>query len=638
MLTIFPHVCLRPSFAAALILLALTSLAGWPVAAAPAGKEKARGEEATAGDTRSTRAASSAAAAAGAKAGGQVQTEEAGRTLQVASFTVRGALAESAGQAGLLGQLEGSVRQLIARLDQAASDKEISAVLLRIENPVLGRGRVDELREAVRRARRAGKTVYAQISMAGLSDYLLASACDRIVMPESGVLLIPGQRAEVTYYKRLLDKLGIHADMLQVGSCKGAAEPLTRESMSPEFRQQLELLVDDLYEQAVSRIAGDRNLSQARVRKLIDTGLFTAGAARKAGLIDEIAYDDQLTAALKKNLGGEQLTIVKDYGKKKTDTNFSGMMGLVKLMEVLSGVDASAAGGRNKKIAVVYTVGAIMPGESETGLLGGQTAGSDTIIKALREAEADAAVVAIVLRVDSPGGSALASDLIWREIRRINKPVVASMGDVAASGGYYVAMGCDRVLAEPGTITGSIGVVGGKMAVGSLYDKMGVTTSVISRGKNSGLLSAGQPFSAAERKVWQSMLEETYGQFLSKAAEGRKMTVAQLEPLAEGRVWTGRQALAKGLIDQVGTLHDAVAAARELGGLDAETATDVMVLPQPRTFFQQLLEGPGAEAGMRAGLDAIAPQAARGLEELRTVGRLMQEPVLLWMPYRLEIH
>jgi protease-4 len=251
-------------------------------------------------------------------------------------------------------------------------------------------------------------------------------------------------------------------------------------------------------------------------------------------------------------------------------------------------------------------------------------------------------VKAIVLRIDSPGGSALASDLMWREITRIEKPIVASMGDTAASGGYYIAMGCDQIYAEAGTLTGSIGVVGGKVAVGGLFDKVGVNTQVISRGKNAGLMSPMTKFSDDERRVWKAMMDDVYRQFTSKAAAGRKMDLDKLDKLAGGRVWTGRQAKENGLVDELGTLRDALKAAKVAAGMGEDEKAELLILPKPQNFFDELFGGTSAMSGVNAsgvksGVEALAPGMSRYLGDVETIRRLFTEPGVLIMPYRVDI-
>jgi protease-4 len=406
------------------------------------------------------------------------------------------------------------------------------------------------------------------------------------------------------FFKSMLDRLGVAAEILQVGEFKGAGEPLTRDSMSPALRAQYESFVGDLYEQLVERVAADRGLTAERVRELIDTGVFTPDAAREAKLIDAVGYEDEVIATLAKEVGEESPKLARDYAQRKFDQDFSGMTGLVKLMELLSGQKQVAPLGKNKRIAVVHVTGEIREGKSTDDVLMGGAAGSETVMKAIRDAAKDEQVAAIVLRIDSPGGSALASDLIWREAERAKKPVVASLSDIAASGGYYIAAAADRIVAAPGTLTGSIGVVGGKVAVGDALGKVGVHTDVVSKGKNAGWLSMQEPFTPGEREAFLGTMKEVYRLFTSKVAAGRKLEQATVEKLAEGRVFTGRQAKENGLVDRLGTLDDAIDEAKKLAGIDASDEVDRLLLPEPRGLFDELL-GSAATGG-----DPVARMAA----------------------------
>ena len=561
--------------------------------------------------------------------------EETKKRLVVARLTLKGALPEMSSSDGLLATGNSSLLGLVDRMDQAASDENLSGLILKIRGTAIGRAQSQDLRQAIQRTRAAGQKVYADLESAMAPDYLLACACDHIIMPESGTLMIPGVRAEITFYKTLFDFFGVKADMMQVGSHKGAAEPYTRSSMSPEFRAQYDQLLTDFYDQMVETIARDRKLPVDRVRKLVDQGLFTAQEALKAGLIDEVAYGDQIKQRLSKDLATEeaQIDIMNGYAIKKVENDFSGMMGMVKLFDLLlNGSDAKKA-TKNKKIAVIYAVGTIVSGESSISLLGGASVGSDTLISALKQADGDKTVQAIVLRVDSPGGSALASDLIWREIQRIKKPVIASMGNIAASGGYYISMGCDQIFAQPGTLTGSIGVVGGKISFGGLFDRFGVKTEVISKGKNSGLLSTTSPMTESERTIWKTNMEDVYRQFTSKAAAGRKLSLEELEPLASGRVWTGRQAKAHRLVDDMGTLQEAIQAARKAAKLNADEKTELLILPESQSFLDQLLGG-GALPGFTT---PVSHPWLRNIQDVEAVRNLFAEPSLLMLPYRINI-
>lgn len=560
--------------------------------------------------------------------------EPAKKTLAVADFTLRGGFPEGPTQPGLFGELQGSLDSFLGRLDAAAEDENVAAVILRVEQLAVGRGKLNELRAAVARLREADKPVWAVLTSAEPAEYLLASACDRIVMPESGTLIVPGVRAEMTFYKGLLDKLGVQFQMLQMGKYKGAAEPYSRTEMSEPLRESIDALVDDTYELLVETVAADRGMKDYQVKTLIDVGLFTARAARQAGLVDDIWYADQIEQRLARELGTDQLRLVTNYRRKKVETNFSGLTGMMKLFELMMGGKPTETATAEKKIAVVYAVGPIMEGKNSTDLFGGQSVGSATMVEALRTAADDDKVAAVVLRIDSPGGSAIASDLIWRETIRIEKPIIASMGDVAGSGGYYIAMGADEIFAEPGTITGSIGVVGGKLVLGGLYDKLGVTTEVISRGKNTGLFSSTEAFSPEQQKALSGMLREVYRQFVAKAAQGRKMDVKQLEELAQGRVYTGRMAAEIGLVDRLGTLADAVAAARQAAGIAEDEKVEILMLPRPRTFFEQLFEDPAAMTELRS----LAPElTAPLLARVALLRRLFAEPALVWMPFEIQI-
>ncbi len=590
--------------------------------------------EATTADTATSESADS---------GGETN-DAARKTTKIATINVQGEMAEHVSQVGLLGELEQNLARFIARLDAAAKDEEIAAVVLRLRSPSIGRARTDELRAAIQRTRQAGKKVYAQMEMAAPADLLVASACDQIIMPESGAVILNGVRAEVTFLKGLLDKLNVHADILQVGDFKGAAEPLTRDGMSDAFRQQFEMVIEDYYQQMIETLASDRKLERSQVQKLIDTGLFTATSAQQAKLIDTIAYEHQMLESLKQQTDTDELEIVENYGKVKVDTEFSGLGGMVKLMELMLGAETSTSKSQRRKIAVVYATGAITSGKSSSNVMGQSSVGSDTMVEALQKAAKDNEVAAIVLRVDSPGGSALASDLIWRELRRIEKPVIASMGDVAASGGYYIAMGCDKIFAEPGTLTGSIGVVGGKVAIGAMWNKAGITTQVISRGANSGLFSTQAPFTDSERTVWRGMLEETYEQFTSKVALCRQMDRKQVLELAGGRIWTGRQAQSRGLVDRIGSLRDAIQEAKSLSGIGPDEKVELLLLPQPKSFFEQMIDDASVRTPWQSWFASsvssspLAKAALGPVADLQLVEELFREPTLFLLPFRLQIH
>ena len=527
-------------------------------------------------------------------------------TAVIAQVTLAGSLPDGVGQGGLLADVAPHLHRIIERLDKAAADQRVKGVVLSIESPDLGRARADELRAAIARLRKAGKPVAAYLVGSAPVHYMVALACDTITMPPAATLEITGVRTEVMFFKDLFDSLGLKAEILQVGEFKGAGEPLTRSSMSPQLREQYESFVGDLFEQLVERIAAERRLTPERVRELIDTGVFTPDAAREAGLIDAVGYEDEVAAAVAKKIELAEPKIVRDYAERKMDNDFSGLGGLVKLVEMFSGQKQAAASGKGKQIAIVHVTGEIAEGKGRDDLLAGAAAGSDTVIKAIREAAKDDDVAAIVLRIDSPGGSALASDLIWREAERTKKPVVASLSDTAASGGYYIAVAADKIVAAPGTLTGSIGVVGGKVAVGGALERYGVHTDVVSKGKNAGWLSMQSPFTAAEREVFLGTMKDVYRLFTSKVAAGRKLDMEKIEKLAEGRVFTGRMAKEAGLVDRLGTLDDAIDEAKALAGLAADEEIERVLLPEPRGLFDDLFGMQGLGTPPVAGVDLAA--------------------------------
>lgn len=563
-------------------------------------------------------------------------------TAAIAHVSLAGSIPEGVGQGGLLADVSPHLHRIVERLDKAAKDSRVKALLLSIDSPALGRARADELRAAIARLRKAGKPVAAHLVGSEPVHYMVALACDTITMPPAATLEITGVRAEVTFFKGMLDKLGVEAEILQVGEFKGAGEPLTRTSMSPQLRGQYESFVGDLYEQLVERIAAERNLPAERVRELIDTGVFTPEAAREAKLIDAVGYEDEVAQALVGRAGIEEPKIARDYAERKVDNDFSGIGGLVKLVEMLSGQKQQAAAGKDKRIAIVHVTGEIKEGKGRDDVLAGGSAGSTTVIEAIRDAANDEKVAAIVLRIDSPGGSALASDLIWREAERTKKPVVASLSDTAASGGYYIAVAADRIVAAPGTLTGSIGVVGGKIAVGGALERFGVHTDVVSKGRNAGWLSMQTPFTAAEREAFLGTMKDVYRLFTSKVAAGRKLDVAKIAALAEGRVFTGRMAKEVGLVDRLGTLDDAIDEAKKLAGIDEDEQIERILLPEPRGLFDDLfgMQGlpgpPTAESLVLAGL-AKAPGLDAITASTQALLQLASGRPLMMLPARVNI-
>jgi protease-4 len=569
---------------------------------------------------------------------------------EVALLRLHGDLEEGAGSEDpLLGAFSESFKHVVDRIAKARQDSQVQALIVQLDGLAIGWGKVNELRKALEEFRKTGKKVYAYVEGGEAKDFLVGCAADRIVMPPSGWLMLVGTRAEISFYKELLEKLGIRADFLQMGVFKFAAEPLTRTSMSKEAREQYEKVLGDFYEfdyvRSISRSRRGKGsakageLTEERVKQLIDEGPYTASKAAAVGLIDDVIYRDEIMTLLKKDLQAQEVKIVADYGKSKLeDLDLSNPFAVFKLFAPRP----SATGSKKDRIALIYAVGPIVTGKGAASIFGGSTVGSTTMIDAIRQAEKDPKVKAIVLRVDSPGGSALASDLIWHELKRCKKPVIASMSDVAASGGYYISVAAKKIYAEPGTLTGSIGVVGGKIVLGGLFDKIGVHTEVLSYGKNSGILSSSHPFTPSERKSMEALMAEVYDQFLQKTIEGRaqaglKFTREQLLKYAEGRIWSGRQAQERGLIDALGTLEDAIADAKQMGGLARDADVDYLILPKAHSFVETLLERGSASAALAASELARTRELRHVLRDVDGLLQLRSEPVWVMMPHSVRV-
>ena len=558
----------------------------------------------------------------------ELKSAERRKRTDWAEIKLSGSYPEHQQMPGLFGDLVESLPTCMDRLHQAARDKSIKGVILHLDGLEIGWARLNELQSAIAEVKAAGKPIWARMNDGGNKDYLLAAACDRILMPESGTLMLTGLRAEVMFYKNLFEMFDVKADMLRVGAFKSAAEPYTRSEMSPEFRKEMEEILDDYYASMVSQIAAARKLPEEKVKASIDEGLLSTARAKELGLIDDVAYHDQMSDLIANGDTSMEVRIREDYRRKAANTELD----LFSLMELLSG-GSSQTSSTKPRIAVLRLEGAIVSGNSPMSLFSEASISSDKIVPLIEKIGRDENVKAIILRVDSPGGSALASDLIWRALEATHKPVVASMGDTAASGGYYISMGADAIFAEPGTLTGSIGVLGGKIALDGLMKKFGITTSVIQRGKNSGVMSSVAAFSDSERETMQQMLNTVYEQFTQKAAAGRHMEYATLEALARGRVYTGRQAKEIGLVDQLGTLADAVAYTRKLVG-DEAGKLELDDLPKAQSPLEMLM-GQTAPAGQPlAELAALLPESARpALRHFSVLRQIADEPVLLILPF-----
>jgi protease-4 len=479
-----------------------------------------------------------------------------------------------------------SMNELWMNIRKAKADDRVEAILLRLNLLACDWAKVTELRDAILDFRKAGKKAYAYIDEAPDFDkeYYLATACDRIILHPMGWLGINGIGGYVPFFKNALDKLGVRAEFEHVEEYKTAYNQFTEKGFTPAHKEMMESIYGDLFSQYVKAVASARKKSEAEVRGLIDHAFFQGENALKAGLVDDLLYEDELQDLLQS--GGRKLGRITSDAYARVSP-------------------ASAGIGIGRKVALIYGVGPILSGESLP-----QSMGGTTVARWVRQARQDRSIAAIVFRVDSPGGSSVASDVIWREVflAKKEKPIVVSMSDVAGSGGYWISMAAHKIVAQPQTLTGSIGVLAGKFDLSALYEKLGLTTEKLAYGKEADVFSTFRPFSPEEKKIVKDEILWTYDQFLTKAAEGRNMTKDEVNAVGRGRVWTGRQAREIKLVDELGGLTKAIELAKGLAGIAREEEVRLVVWPKKRNFWESLLgrRAPESLLDMRPGLKQAA--------------------------------
>ncbi|MDB4955888.1 MAG: Protease-4 [Myxococcales bacterium] len=492
------------------------------------------------------------------------------------------------------------LRQLIDRLRELAKDDKISGLVLRVETLDISLPDITELRAAMHDFRAAKKPLHCHAETATNATYLVLSACDKIALAPLGDVMIPGPAAMPVHIKPLLDKLGIQADFLHVGAYKGAAEPLTRDAPSKEMEETIGAILDRRYQTMLDTIATERKLEPASVKALIDTALFPADQAKAARLVDDIVPYEAFRDATR-----------APWTKLELDADKpSQLQAMMKIARFVGAMPPERPIGDH--VAVVYAIGNIVDGEGQ-GVLGArQEIASHTMVAALRALAADDHVKAVVLRIDSGGGSAQASELIWHAVAdlKTKKPVIVSMSDVAASGGYYIASGATEIFALADTLTGSIGVVGGKIAPAGALAKLGVNTFPMGRGKHATLMASLGPWNDDEKAIILSTMQAVYTVFVGRVAEGRHKLPAEIQVIAQGRVWTGTKAKELGLVDQIGGLDAALAEAQKLGKVDP--AIDLEVYP-PSPTLRDVLHGFG-QVQTPFGLHVQAREMLRGVD------------------------
>ena len=516
------------------------------------------------------------------------------------------------------------LRQLILRFEKLAKDDKLEGLVVRFEELGISTPDAVELRAALHAFRNAGKRLACFTEGVSNTSYLVLSACDRIAMAPIGNVILSGPAAMPIHLKPLLDSFNVKADFIHIGQYKGAADPLLRDAPSPQMLEVLGAILDRNYQTTVDIVAAERKMTPEQVKATIDEAMFLDDAALTAKLVDEITTWESFLA---------QTTGDRWNKLELDDDDAGGDLGqMMKAMQFIGMSPPTRPTGPH--IAVVYAIGSIIDGEG-AGVLGARSEiASGTLVPALRALGADDNVKAIVMRVDSGGGSAQASELIWATLEEIKqkKPIIVSMSDVAASGGYYISAGANKIFAQPDTLTGSIGVIGGKLAIGGALDKFGVKTYPIGRGKRSTMFTSLGAWNADERAAIEAHMRGVYEKFKGRVAAGRKKTPEQVEPIAQGHVWTGAKAKEHGLVDELGGLDAAIAEAQKLANVPA--TADLEVYPPEPTLrdFLRGFEGGGAGPLGALGLDAalahLEPELAahvRGM--LAALATFQYEPV-----------
>jgi protease-4 len=523
----------------------------------------------------------------------------------------------------ILGGEELTIRGYVELIRKAKRDDRISGILLRpgsLSSPFWGK--LQELRAAIDDFRTSGKYVHAWLEFAGDREYYLASVADRVFLLPSASLDLTGVATYEVFLRGTFDWIGTYPDFLHVGDYKTAVNTFLEKTFTPAHKEMSESLNRSQYDQLVQAIANARRKSEDDVRALIDQGPFQPQDALRVGLIDEVAYEDELDD-LVDDFEDAEYVEAEDYALASWER---------------SGIR------RGARIAIINAAGTITSGESGFDPVNGAVVGADSLVEYIREARADDSIRALVLRVDSPGGSSTASDVIWRELsisRENDRPVIVSMSDLAASGGYYIALGGDAIVAQPGTLTGSIGVYTGKFVTTDTLDKLGANIESTSNGRHAEIYSPDRRFTPEERKKIQESMQLVYDQFIERTAAARHMPPEKVDEIAQGRVWTGQQAKQLGLVDELGGLYKAIDLAKQRARIAEDEEVQMVVYPPRRSFYEVLaeeLQSPLTRVRSAHTSDALmqllGPRERRALAAVLAPSRLFRTgQVLAHMPY-----
>jgi protease-4 len=536
-----------------------------------------------------------------------------------------------------------TLQTLLDRMQQARTDKDIKAVLISFGQTDFNLAQAHEIRDALQAINRTGKRTFAYADAYDTASYLAATGATDICMLAGGEMMLPGVGLEATFAKGTLDKIGVQADYIQIGKFKGADEEYTRTGPSEELRGELNKLIDSLYSQIIDNISRTRKISTDEVKQIIDDAMLTGETAKKRHLVDHLTDMDGLRELLASQLKEDKVDLVHDYGQdERDDVDLSSPFSLFSMLMRKPEVSDKPA------IGLVYADGVIVDGHGGDELFGESGIGSEDIRHAMRLALRDDNIKAIVLRIDSPGGSALASEAMWQSVRRVakEKPVIVSVGSMAASGGYYLASAGDTIFADPTAIVGSIGVVGGKFVTKDLYGKIGLNTEAFKRGANADLFSSTQPFTDSQRKMVTNWMNETYQMFTQRVLAGRKNKISDIDKVAQGRIFLASSARDLGLVDRIGGIQDALRFAARRSHLKPGTY-DIRVIPGPKTLADLITGNTESRTPVPSisfnGLDyllrSLSPASRKVLaQQLRLIEILAKRPVMLASPYIVTTH
>ena len=496
-------------------------------------------------------------------------------------------------------------------IDQSSSDPRIKGLVVRIAPIQAGWAKLEEIHRHLLNFRASGKPSVCYLGYDGEEnpEYYVATGCDDIWLTPNNPLGIRGMMAEATFLRGTLDKLRIVPDFFHIAEYKTATNELTEKKFTPAHREEVTSLLTSLYDQYLTEVSSSRDLGRPQFAALVDQGPFLPQEAFKSRLVDHIGYWDQIEGFFRRRAGSWNPTPFSQYRQNLND-------------------------GSGPQIAIVYASGEIVSGASQYSSTGDAIMGGDSVAADIRRARNDSDIKAIVLRVDSPGGSSTASEVIRREVQlaRKQKPVVVSMSDVAASGGYWIAMSADKIVADPDTITASIGVLSGKMNIAGLYGLLGLSTDYVATGSNATLYSDQQDFTPAQQQIVQKMLNDIYANFTHGVAAGRNLPVAAVDKIAKGRVWSGEQAKNLGLVDELGDTDRAIDVAKQLAHIPADESVEIVRLPKSQSLFDFLLAR--AQGDVMASWDSYSSvdSLIRRLSEM-----VRSEPVRVQMPFTLTI-